>query len=193
MSKTYRCRVKKDIRETLSSEDSVGYAIGLLDTLDPAEMAAEFRKALIAAGAAERGDGGLSLEVAGVTVTVNAAGRTATARVARKDELRESVDKVVDEYSVRDSEKAAQKKAEAAVDGEIRERVAEARRDHAAGIAEALRKADPAIRKALRAAANEANKAALRKKAGCMGVVTADREEILPNGDRRLTLEITVD
>ena len=193
MSKTYRCRVKKDIRETLSSEDSVGYAIGLLDTLDPGEMAAEFRKALIAAGATETGDGRLALEVEGASVTVNADGGTATARIARKDELKESVDKVVDAYSVRDNGASAQKTAEATVDGEIRERVAEARRAHAAETAEALRKADPAIRKALRAAANEANKAALRKKAGRLGVVTADREENLPNGDRRLTLEISVD
>ena len=57
MSKTYRCRVKKDVRVVSRASDEVEYKVSLLDILNPEEMEEQYRKALQSMGAKETADG----------------------------------------------------------------------------------------------------------------------------------------
>jgi hypothetical protein len=190
MSKTYRCRVKKDIRETHRTADTIELKISLLDILDPKEMEGMYRKALKDTGAKENADGTLELKVDGVTVTVDPKEKTAVGRVEGKKDIEIHVDKEVQVYNIRDNEKVAQAMAEKKVADEIAADVANKKKELEEKVKSTLDAAEEKVKEKLREAANEAHKAALRKKADRMGKVTVNREEELGNGDKRLTLEI---
>lgn len=190
MSKTYRCRVKQDIRETHRCADTIELKISLLDILDPDEMDGIYRKALKDAGAKERPEGTLELKVDCVTVTIDPKEKTAVVRADGTKEIEVHVDKEVNVYQVRDNEQVAQGMAEKKVADEIAADIEKQKKVLEEKVKSTLDAAEEKVKEKLREAANEAHKAALRKKADRMGKVTVNKEEELGNGDKRLTLEI---
>ena len=192
MSKTYRCRVKKDIREIVRKSDEIEYKVSLLDILDPDEMTEEYKKALKSLGAKESPDGKLSLDVDGVTLTVDPKEKTVKARLEDEKEVRESIDREVDVFEWTDAREAAQKKAEEDVSKEFDKKIEAEGKVIEDQVRRKLEKAEEKIREKLREAANEAHKAALRKKAHKIGRVIQDREESMENGDKRMSIEIEI-
>ncbi len=192
MSKTYRCRVKKDIREVHSVEDEIEYKVSLLDILDQDEMEEEYRKALRSLGADEDSDGNIVLDVDGVEVTVDTSSKKATARVDGKEEIEIHVDKEVKVFDWGDNERRAQEEAEKVTENEMKAEVEDKIKAHEKKVRGKLNAAGDKIKEKLREAANEAHKSALRKKAERIGRVTVDQEDGMENGDQRLTIEIEV-
>lgn len=191
MSKTYRCRVKKELREVHRARDQVHYrGLGLLDVLDPQDMEDVYRQALKDMGASEKSDGSLSLRVGEATVRVDPKQRTAEVSVSEDKEVRTKVDREEKIFEWSESREKAQKKAEEKVDREAGGELEKKKKDHDEEVRSKLDQVEDRVKEQLRRAANEAHKAALRRKAGRMGTVTVDKEDELANGDRRLTLEV---
>jgi len=193
VSKTYRCRVRKDVSVVSKAADEVRYKVGLLDILDPDEMREHYRKSLQALGAQEGKDGKFVVEVAGAKVTVDPNARSAVAEVAEKERITVSTDRVVAVRNVQDDEAAARQEAERRVGQELAAEAAKRKRSHEERVRGKLDAADEAVRAKLREAANEAHKSALRAKADRLGKVMADKEETLANGDKRVTLEVELE
>ncbi len=201
MSRTYRCKVKKDLKEVHKTADEIRYRISLLDKkhlgiLKPDEMEEIYRAALKEMGASEESDGTLVLEVDGIKITINTKDKTATARLEEEIEIKAEAQKTVKVYDVNDDRQKAQKEAEKAVEKVLKKELDQKIRDKKAAqtqkTREQLNRADGAVREKLRQAANEAYKKALREKASRMGNITEDREETLENGNQRLTLAIEI-
>ena len=192
MSKTYRCRVQRDVRVVSRVADEVKYKVNLLDILDPEEMEAEYRQALRAMGAREEEGGGMVLDLDGVRVCVDPGEKTATAGVNEEEEISISVNRDVRVFQWEDSEEKARQEAEKRTDAEITNEMAKKKKHHEQDVRDRLEGADRIIREKLREAANEAHKSALRKKADRMGRIMSNKDETLENGDKRLTLEIEI-
>lgn len=190
MSKTYRCRVRKDIKEVIRRSDEIEYKVSLLDILDPDDMSEEYKKALEAVGAREDPDGKMVMDIDGVTVTVDPKEKTVKARLEEEKTVSEKVDKVVDVFEWTDLRESAQQQAEDDVDKEIREKLEEEGKTVEEQAKKKLEAAEEKIREKLREAANEAHKSALRRKAKRIGRILSEKEESAQNGDRRMVIEI---
>ena len=194
MSKTYRCRVKKDIQEVHRVQDELEYKLGLLDILPPEEMEKDFRKALEDMGAREEEDGSLTLEIEGIQVTVDTEEKKAIARVGEEKEISVEVEREVYVFDWGDNKENAQRTAEQeqgkGLEQELARKLEQEKEKHERRVRGKLEGAREKIQEKLREAVNETHKNALRKKASRMGKILADREEEQANGDQRLTLEI---
>jgi len=192
MSKTYKCRVKKDITETHRVSDEIEYKIRLLDILDKEDMAEEYEKVLKDMGGKKKKDGNLEIEIDGVKITIDVKKQNVKAKVDEKEKISENVDKELEIYDYDYNENIAHKKAEEIIEKDIKEKINKRKAEHEVKVREKLEKAEEKIKEKLREATNETHKRALRRKADSMGKVIVDQENKLKNGDNQLVLEVEI-
>jgi hypothetical protein len=194
MSKSYRCRVKVDLRERVAARDAVAYEIDIGRILGKKAEAALLRKALLDLGGEEQ-DGKVVLEVEGVRVTVDPETGEAQASVEDEGDVRRHVDEERKVFNVRDDEAAAKEKAQADAEKEakvsLEQEKAALQKTLDDKVRDTLKAAGPAIVRRLRVARGETEKAALEEKARQLGTVVSKRETEDPKrGDRSLVIEI---
>ena len=196
MSKTYRCRVKVDLKERVLARDAVEYEIGLGRVLGKKEEAGILRQKLREAGGVER-DGKIALEIGGVRVEVDPETGKVTAQVEAGREVEHHVDEERKEYNVADSAEQAQKRAQARAEEQARATLAAKKaavKDELDGKVRAeLGRATPEIVRRLREVRAEVEKEAVVRKAEKLGTVVARHEsEDKATGDRTMTVEIEI-
>lgn len=194
MSKTYTCRVKKDLREEVREEDRVVYKLKPLPVADKEKMRNWMREALLEDGATSNADSTLSLDVEGVKVEID----------LEKDEVRivaettEDIHVEKDEkrrvYDLLDNEKRAREKAEAQVEQELATEMEKAKaaslkrlRDT---VSEALRQAEEEVKRRIRSAENIAIEKGLDEKARDFGEILDKEEAVDSEGNHRVVWRI---
>jgi hypothetical protein len=194
MSKTYRCRVKVDLKERVLARDAVEYEIGLGRVLGKKEEAEILRQKLREAGGVEH-DGKLALDIGGVRVEVDPESGKVTAEVAADGEVEHQVDEERKVFNVADSPEQAQRHAQAQAEQQARANLA-AKKAAVQGeldgkVRGKLGQATPEIVRKLREVRAEVEKEAVVRKAERLGtIVGRHEEEDKATGDRKLTLEI---
>jgi len=194
MSKSYRCRVKVDLKERVAARDAVEYELDLGRILGKKEEAALLRQKLRAAGGVEQ-DGKIALEIGGVRVEVD----PDTGQVRAEVEAGRAVEHAIDEerqvYNVRDSAEQAHRSAQAAAEQQARSALeakkAAVQNELDGQVRGRLGRAAPQIVRRLREVRAQVEKAAMERKAARLGTVVARHEsEDKATGDRSLTLEV---
>lgn len=189
MSKTYTCRVKRDLSELIREKDRVVYRLRLLPVGDREKMKDWFRQALTEDGA--KGDQRkLHFEIDGVQVEVDLEEDQIRIVSESTQDLHIEKDEERKIYNVADDERAAQQKAEEQVDQEIEREVREARDRIRKQAAQRLREAEVKVKSRIRKAENEAIKKALDEKAHSLGEVLDVEESEEINGDKRIAWRI---
>jgi hypothetical protein len=194
MSRTYRCKVRVDLKERVRARDAVEYEIDLGRVLGKQEESELLRQKLRAAGGVEH-DGKIALDVRGVTVEVDPATGKVKAEVKADGDVEVHIDEERRVWNARDSAPTAQKRAQAAAEDEARERMA-AEKAATQGTLEGqvrgqLGRATPEIVRRLRQVRAEVEKEAVVRKAQRLGTVLDTHEsEDAATGDRTLTVDV---
>ncbi len=191
MSRTYRCRVQKDLSTSVRARDSITLTLGLRDLVGEEETNQILREALEALGGGSDEAGRVQLDIDGVRVTVDPAERSAELSVGEDYELQVSVDTVVDSYNYGDDEEAAQAAAEARVESQLKASLNTKRAAAEAETRERLDAAEGAVRAVLREATARTEIESLRRKAERMGrILSVTEEEDPKTGDRQVVIEL---
>ncbi|MBN2576082.1 MAG: hypothetical protein JXP73_16080 [Deltaproteobacteria bacterium] len=194
MSKTYRCKVRVDLKERVRARDAVEYEIDLGRVLGKQEEGELWRQKLREAGGVEK-DGKIALDVGGVAVEVDPATGKVTAEVKADDDVEVHLDEERRVWNAQDSAEAAQKRAQATAEQEARERMA-AEKTAAQGALDGhvrgqLGRAAPEIVRRLREVRAEVEKEAVVRKAQRLGTVLGTHESRdEATGDRTLTVDV---
>jgi hypothetical protein len=194
MSKTYRCKVRVDLKERVRARDAVEYEIDLGRVLGKQEESELLRQKLRAAGGTEQ-DGKLALDIGGVTVEVDPATGKVTAEVNADGEVAVHVDEERQVWNVRDSAEQAQRSAQAEAESEARARLLAEKTATEGTLAGQVRgklgRATPEIVRRLREVRAEVEKEAVVRKAQRLGTVLGTHEsEDKATGDRTLTVDV---
>lgn len=192
MSKTYKCRIKKDIVESHRVSDEIEYNLGLLDILPPEEMEDIYKEAVKNSGGVEKEDKNLEISIDSITITIIPSEKKARVRISEEKKIAIHIDREEKVFEYSDSEVKAQKKAEEKADREINAELNKQKEDHINKVKKKLADSEEKVKEKLREISNEVHKNALRKKAGALGRINLDREEKLSEGDNRLTIEIEI-
>lgn len=191
MSRTYRCRVQKDLTITVRARDSITLRLGLHELVGEDETNEILRKVLEEAGGRVGDDGQVTLGIEGVQVVVDVEGRTAEASLGEDYELEASADEIVDSYSHADDKRAAQAAAEARVERDLKAELQRRKEAAEAATRAKLDAAEEAIRQTLREASAKTEIESLRRKAERMGRLLGITEEEDPKtGDRQVVIEL---
>ncbi len=190
MSKTYICRVKRDLREVLREEDRVVYRVRLLPVADKEKMKKWFKDSLIKDGARENEDGTLGMELDGVKVEIDIDKEEVRVVSETGEEVNIKKDEQKKIYNVADNEQAAQKKAQEDVDNEVAQEIKEHRDRLRKKAVKALNEAEGKVKTKIRRAENDAIKKGLDEKAHGLGQVVDVDESTEGNGDKRTVWRI---
>ena len=196
MSKTYRCKVRVDLKERVRSRDAVEYELDVGRLLGKKEESELLRAKLREAGGVEQ-DGKIALEIEGVKVEVDPATGKVTAEVGSEREVEIHVDEERKVWNVRDqaeeAQRGAQKQAEKEAEDKLEAKKAAARNDLDGQVRGKLGRATPAIVRRLREVRAEVEKEAILRKAGRLGTVLGKHEsEDKATGDRTLTVDVNL-
>jgi hypothetical protein len=194
MSKTYRCKCKVDLKERVRARDAVEYEIDYGRILGKREEGEILRQKLREAGGTEK-DGEITVEVAGIPVTVDPATGKATAHVDAEREVDVHIDEERTVYNVRDSAAEAQRGAQARAEQEARDQLdrskAATQGELEGQVRGKLGQATPHIVRRLREVRAEVEKEAVLRKAERLGTVLGKHEsEDKTTGDRTMTVDL---
>lgn len=194
MSKTYRCKVRVDLKERVRARDAVEYEIDLGRVLGKQEESELLRQKLRAAGGVEK-DGKIALDIGGVRVEVDPATGKVTAEVGADGDVEVRIDEERQVWNVRDNAEAAQKSAQAEAENEARQRLAAEKATKQGALEGRVRgklgRATPEIVRRLREVRAEVEKEAVVRKAQRLGTVLGTHEsQDEATGDRTLTVDV---
>ncbi|MCP4750857.1 MAG: hypothetical protein GY866_08190 [Proteobacteria bacterium] len=192
MSRTYRCRVKRDLTEVIKERDSIVYRLKRLPVADKKKMNRWFRRALLEDGAGENEDGTLEMEFDGVRVEIDLEKEEVRATSEIEDELHIRIDEERSEYDYGDNKERAQEKAEKHVDREIAKKVKATRARHKKAAVGKLNEAQDQIKERIRTAENKVVEKALDEKTKTLGKNVQKEEEVEIDGGKRLVWSVNL-
>lgn len=186
MSKTYRCRVKRDLTDIIREKDRIVYRLRLLPVADKEKMKQWFRQALIDDGANENEDGTLEMDMDGVRVEIDVENDEVKIVSETEDDLHIQIDEDRKVYNRADNEEKAQEKAEEDVNKEVKKTIEDKQKEVRDKAVKILREAEGKVKTRIRKAENKTIEKGLDEKADSMGDVVQKEEEAGVNGDRRV-------